>query len=53
MLELSLEVRRRHFGLWLVGALNLVLAAVFLATPRFGPLKTFSSATLDDLGSRS
>ena len=31
VLELSREVRRRHVGLWLVGALNLVLAAVFLA----------------------
>ena len=31
MRELVREVRRRHFGLWLVGALNLVLAVVFLA----------------------
>ncbi len=28
--KLFLEIRRRHFGLWLVGALNLVLALVFL-----------------------
>lgn len=31
MLELVGEVRRRHFGLWLVGGLNLLLAIVFLA----------------------
>ena len=28
--ELSREIRRRHLGLWLIGGLNLLAAAVFL-----------------------
>lgn len=31
MLDLAREVRRRHVGLWLIGALNLALAVLFLA----------------------